>query len=383
LQISRSIAQGHSFCSEHASNLAWRVNGATYASPACPTALSDLPIMDFRLLRSRSYQIVNLVTSRGCPFRCNYCLESNMRHYAAHSPDWVDRQLAHIEAEMPNDRVFIYDPIFGLGRERTLKICQALSLRRFNYAVESRVDVLSPDLLPVLRDAGVEAIFLGIESGSPRTVRRMNKTLHASNYLASALALLRACFENDITPFIGIMLGFPGDTEEDYRASLELVQEVHRIHDQARGSTGFVPFVFLTKVYRGSPLAKNIEFLSDAILRDEPFVGERTVVSPSSGVSLETTQRYQSEIMRQGAYTPSALERLSGYFSFSMQGLLDECSDLMDDQGIVVPNNGLHHSKNFDIASMMMQFEKAKGGEGYSARKITHHQSEYAEPERH
>jgi radical SAM superfamily enzyme YgiQ (UPF0313 family) len=370
LQISQSLARGEPFLSDRMSGLAWLDGGEIHVTAAQPMPLDALPILDFRLLRNRScYQVVDLMTSRGCPFRCNYCLEGTMRPYAAHAPDWVARQLGHIQAELPNDRLFIYDPVFGLGRERTLEICRAWRQYSFTYAVESRVDVLAPDLLPVLREAGVETVFLGIESTSAGTLLRMNKvhsTAQAANYVEDAFRVLKACFESDMTPVMGFMLGFPGDTEDDYRAVLEFIKEIGRLHDrivaQSGVETGFVPFAFYTKIYDGSPLSACIaRDFPQARLRSEPFVGERTVLSPSPGLNLDVTQHYQAEIARHGGYTPLALERLWHYFSFSMESFLSTHQTLTDEEGVTILGDSLRRfPQEFSVASTLMHFDKSR-----------------------
>lgn len=370
LQISHSLAQGRSFLSDQTPNLAWLEESEIRATSIQPMALDDLPILDFRLLRNRSYQIIDLMTSRGCPFRCNYCLENTMRPYAAHLPDWVDQQLAHLENEMPNARVFIYDPVFGLGRERTIEMCRVLRKYRFTYAVESRADVLSPGLVPALREAGVETIFLGIESASTATLLRMDKLPSADmvgNYTGKALEVLKACFENDMTPVVGLMLGFPGDVEADYQATLEFAKEVSQLHDRIAArtgvETGFVPLAFYTKVYDGSSLAERIpEDFPGAVLRPEPFDGERTVVSPTPGLDLDVTQRYRAEIVRHGCHTSLALERLWRYYSFSMEDFLAEHPELTDDQGVTILGDSLRRfPQEFSVLPTLMRFDKSRG----------------------
>jgi radical SAM superfamily enzyme YgiQ (UPF0313 family) len=371
LEISRDLAQGRPFLHDEVSNMAWMNEGQVHTTPVRPVALDDLPIMDFRLLRNPSnYQNIDLMTSRGCPFRCNYCLESSMRPYAAHSPSWVDRQLAHMEAETPNDHVFIYDPVFGLGRERTIEMRWVLGKRRFTYAVESRVDVLAPDLLPDLRKAGVEITYLGIESASPGTLLRMNK-LHSAaqawNYLTDAMKVLEACFENDVTPVVGFMLGFPGDTEADYRATREFAKAVKQLHDRVVArtgvETGFVPFVFYTKIYEGSPLAKRVaeDFPETTFRCSESFIGEKAVLSPTPGLDVDVTQRYRDEIVHHGAHTPLALERLRKHFSFSLEAFLGEHPELTDEQGVIVLGDYLRRfPQTFSAGATLTRHDKSR-----------------------
>lgn len=370
LQISHSLAQGRSFLSGQTPNLAWLDGNEIRTTPTRPMALDDLPILDFRFLRNSScYQIIDLMTSQGCPFQCNYCLESTMRPYAEHRLDWVARQLAHLETELPNDWIYIYDPTFGLGRERTLELCRALRGRRFTYAVGSRVDVLSPDLIPALREAGIKVIYFGVESASVATLLRMNKVpseAKARSYLRSAMKVLKACFENDVTPITSFMLSFPGDSETDYQASLVFAEKVSQLHDQVVArtgiETGFIPFAVYTKVYDGSPLAERVaKDFPETALRYGAFIGEKNVLSPSPGVDLDVAQRYQARITRQGAYTSLALERFRRYGAFSMEAFLAAHPELTDEQGITILGDSLRHCpQKFGVASMLLRHDKSK-----------------------
>jgi len=369
LQISHRLDCGESFLCPDTPNLAWLSEGEIRETPVCPVPLAELPNLDFRLLGDRSrYQIIDLMTSRGCPFQCNYCLEETMRPYAAHSPQWVDQQLEHLEAVVPNDRIFVYDAVFGLGRERTSEMCTVFRKRAFTYAVESRVDVLAPDLIPDLREAGVETIFFGIESASIDTLLRMNKlpsARQAQRYLVDAKRVLRACFENNVTPVIGFMLGFPGDTEADLRATSTFVQELRDLHNQVvNGSdtaVGFVPFAFYTKVYEGTSLADSICDFPGTELVTEPFIGERMVLRPTPDLTLETVQDYQIDIARLGVYTSLALRRLWHYYSFSMETFLAEHPELTDQQGVIqIRDYFLRFPQAFSVASTLMQYDKSK-----------------------
>jgi len=340
LQISRSLEQGRSFLSTQTLNLAWRDKEGIHANPIQKVSPDSTPILDFHLLKNPSnYDIINLVTSRGCPYRCNYCLEFSMRPYDVYSSKWIHEQLLHIKAVLPNDRIFIYDPVFGLGHKRTLEIAEVLGQHDFDYAIESRVDVLSPTLLPALSEAGIKTIYFGFESASESTLLRMNK-LHsatgAKRYVAKAIAVLQTCFENEITPVIGFMLNFLGDLEGDYQESLDFIKEVSSLYDRIGGNAGFIPFVFDTKIYNGSVLEGDIPNFPQAIV--EPgLYGETRIVSPSLGLNSDVARRYQADIMQQGKYTSLGLERLYDYFTFSGKKYVTDHPEWVDDDGVVTP----------------------------------------------
>ncbi len=353
LHISRSLAAGQSFLSEQTPNLAWLCGGEMCANPIQPMNLDNLPILDFRLLRNVSYYpLTIMMTSRGCPFHCNYCLESDMRSYATYSPEWVARQLDHLETALSScTRIGVFDPIFGVGHKRTVEMCQVMGGRRFAYGVEGRVDVLKADMIPLLRQAGVEIIFWGIEAASPATLVRMDKVrseAEARSYLDDARTVLKACFENDIAPMLGFMLGFPGDVEADLQATLEFVREVRQLYDgivaQTNGEAGFVSLGQATKIYDGSLLSRRIaQDFPQAILASDPALGESTVLSPSPGVTLDLIRHYETEINSFGNYTPKATELLYHYSTFAAKELAVAHPELTDEQGVTVFCDGLQH----------------------------------------
>ncbi len=344
LEISRCLAQGRSFLGEQTPNLVWLDDGEVRTTSVQMTELDDAPDIDVRLLHNPTcYQVLTIMTSRGCPFKCSYCLENCMRPYAAYSPAWVARQLAHLETELPNDRVFINDPIFGVSPERTTEICRVLGERRFTYALQSRVDILSPDVMPILRSANVEAMFLGIESASPATLMRMDKVrsiAKGEDYVRDALAVLEACFENDITPFVPIMLPFPGDSAQDFQASLEFVRKANQLHGQVTArtgvATGFMCYVWNARIYDDMPLAQRLGDFPGTVLGSETFVGEREVISPSPEIAPDVIARYCAEIESNSDYTPLSVERVMRYFSIILEQFFAAHPDLTDEQGVTL-----------------------------------------------
>ncbi len=352
LEISRRLSRGESFLSDQTPNLAWLCDGVLHTNLVRPMKLANLPILDFRLLLNRShYPVLNIMTSRGCPYRCNFCLESSMRPYAVYPAEWVARQLEHLENEMPNSHVILYDAIFGVGRERTHEMCRAMGNRRFTYGTESRVDVLAPDMMAPLHAAGLEIIYWGIESASPATLIRMDKVRsesEAKSYLNDTRAVLKACFENDIVSMLGFVLGFPGDTEADLQATLQFATEMRQLHDQVAAQTGteagFVPFAQSTAIYAGSPLAGRVasEF-PEAVVQPATFDGEMNVVSSSPELGPAEIGHYEEEINGLGNYTPKVMEMLDYYSSFAPKDFVAAHPELTDDQGVTVLSADLRH----------------------------------------
>lgn len=345
LEISQSLDQGRSFLSERMPNLAWRDEGNIRTNPIQPIPVDDLPISDFGLLHNPScYRVLSIITSRGCPFRCNYCLENGMRPYAAYPLDWVTQQLRNMKTRTSTKHTVVHDPIFGVDCKRTLELCRILGGYDFVYGIQSRVDVLTPDIVPALSQAGVESVYFGMESASADTLVRMKKVrsaAEAESYVKKALEVLKSCFENEVVPFLGMMVAFPGDSENDCQATVEFVRRTHQLREQVAEQTGvrtsFVPYGWQTHVYDGSPLAACIdEDFPEVVLCSEPYIGESLVTSPSPGIDLQKVRSYQEEIDSFADQTLRVFELLERYWGFSRREFAEAHPELTDGEGVTV-----------------------------------------------
>ena len=321
LEISRAIEDGRSFLTEQTPNLMWIDAAGVHKSPTRQVDLNTLPLLDFTLLKHpTSYPNIDIATSRGCPFRCNYCLEINMRPYSKFSPEWLDRQLTHIQATLPNRRISIYDPIFGLDADHTTQICNVLDKWDFSYCIESRVDVLSPEFMRRLAEVGVEVIYWGFESASADTLVRMNKVpshSRANSYIEQSFKVFEACFRHGITPVIGYMFAYPGDSEPDQIAAMEYAQALRQLYDQTKADTGFVLFPSATSVYEGSEMARLIQRKE----LPEPEVNE-------------TTYRLMEAFAKLDEWSDIATERLLSYVVLPLKTFIEKSPEQIDGFGV-------------------------------------------------
>ncbi len=342
LDISRRLARGESVPSDRIPSLAWTHQGEVRTTPLQAVPPTELPIFDFSLFRNpRVYEKIDLMTSRGCPFSCEYCLENLMRPFGAYTLAWISEQLEHVEAVSPSTHLFVFDPIFGVHRERTLEICKLMSSRgrQFSWGFLGRVDVLPPDLLEPLRGAGVESIFLGVEAISESALRRMHKvrsTAMADKYVKSALEVLGACFENDITPFVAMMLGYPGDSEADYREALPFFDRVAELHERSDSKPGVLVYPQITKIYDNSPLAQRVkQEFPDAILQPGALMGETLATSPQLG--LEAIQAHSQQMAAKSVLTARGMDRLRRLWMRPAESFEAFCSahpELVDAEGV-------------------------------------------------
>jgi hypothetical protein len=267
-----------------------------------------------------------------------------MRPYANYPTTWVDKQLKHLKTVVPNKKISLFDPIFGIGKTRANEINKILCKHRFKYSIESRVDVLEIELIPALAAAGVEVVYLGLESASAETLVHMNKVssiAKAEEYIRKSFEVLKACFANNITPAIGFMLGFPGDQEADLQKSLAYVKEVEQLYERVSASSvsdpGFVVLANPTIIYEGSPFEKRMESdFPGTVFQPDPFIGSKSILRTSPEVDADMVGSYIEEISKYDAWTPLATERIHNFMLFPMRSFLEEHPELTDKEGVTM-----------------------------------------------
>jgi radical SAM superfamily enzyme YgiQ (UPF0313 family) len=166
--------------------------------------------------------MVTLSTSRGCPFRCSFCLypQTMTGRRARYRPlDAVLDEVAWCLDNFPGLRtIFFEDDTLTADRERCREFCAAIIRRglRFDWTANSRAD-LAPELLAFMGRAGCKQLCVGFESADPTALAAMKKGLSAGRmerFRADAKAAgikVHGCF----------IFGFPGDTRESILATID------------------------------------------------------------------------------------------------------------------------------------------------------------------
>lgn len=166
----------------------------------------------------------NMMTSRGCPFGCNWCAKPIFgRRYAQRSPELVARDLRHLKETVAPDHVWFADDIFGLTPawiERFAAEVERLDAR-IPFMIQTRVDLLRPTVVRALAAAGAEEVWMGVESGSQRVLDAMEKGTAIEDVRAATRALrdhgVRACWF--------LQLGYPPEEWSDVLMTRDLVRD--------------------------------------------------------------------------------------------------------------------------------------------------------------
>jgi len=163
---------------------------------------------------------------RGCPFRCAYCETRELWGSAcrAFSPQRVIDEIQHMTETYGTRGIYFVGDNFSINKKRTSDICRLIKANDIDvsWTCETRADLLSRELLSEMKSAGCETIFFGVESGSPKIQKKLNKGIDLQD-VVKAFELCRIAGIQTVTSF---MLGIPGETVEDMNLSFEFSRKL-------------------------------------------------------------------------------------------------------------------------------------------------------------
>jgi anaerobic magnesium-protoporphyrin IX monomethyl ester cyclase len=175
-------------------------------------------------LQSHGYFSVNMVSTRGCPFHCNWCAKPIWgQHYAMRSPANVAEEMAVLKRDIQPDHIWFADDIFGLQPKWVVEFAREVETRNASvpFTIQSRVDLMTEEAVAALAQANCSEVWLGVESGSQKILDAMDKGITVDDAVGARHRLrdagIRACFF--------LQFGYPGETFEDILATVRLVRE--------------------------------------------------------------------------------------------------------------------------------------------------------------
>ena len=174
--------------------------------------------------RKHGYYSVNMVTTRGCPFRCNWCAKPIYgNRYNNRSPENVVNEMMWLQKEVQPDHIWFADDIFGLKPGWVEEFGEAVQRAGVvtPFKIQARVDLLDEAAVAGLEKAGCRTVWVGAESGSQKVLDAMDKGTTVEQIYATTRRLrghgIEVCFF--------LQFGYPGETEEDIEMTLKMVRE--------------------------------------------------------------------------------------------------------------------------------------------------------------
>jgi anaerobic magnesium-protoporphyrin IX monomethyl ester cyclase len=196
---------------------------------ALPTPAWDLVKVEEykkRWLKKNGYFSLNVVTTRGCPYKCNWCAKPIYgNRYNSHSADRTVSELKILIDRYQPDHIWFCDDIFGLkpGWLNNFSASVKSNHLKFRYKIQSRVDLLvEEDTVKNLAESGCETVWLGAESGSQKILDAMDKGIQVEQ-IYKARKLLK---EYTIHCAFFLQFGYLGETHKDEEATFQMVLDL-------------------------------------------------------------------------------------------------------------------------------------------------------------
>lgn len=165
---------------------------------------------------------LNVMTTRGCPYRCNWCAKPiHGRRYDVRGPEAVADELAELKHTYGAGHIWFTDDIFGLKPGWLSRFADAVQARDaiLPYMIQARADLVDEAFARDLRRSGCRTVWMGVESGAQKVLDAMDKDLRLDD-VARAVAYLRA---EGIEIGFFLQFGYPGEGGEEIVATWELV----------------------------------------------------------------------------------------------------------------------------------------------------------------
>ncbi|PWT99000.1 MAG: radical SAM protein [Bacteroidetes bacterium] len=177
-------------------------------------------------LRHAGYFSINMSTTRGCPFKCNWCAKPIYgNRYNSRSPKNVAEELAFLKEKYQFDHVWFCDDIFGLKPGWVQEFAEEIEKRniKFRFKIQARADLLvQENYVKALAKAGCENVWMGAESGSQKILDAMDKGTTIEQ-IHQATHLLK---KHQVHPSFFIQFGYLGETKEDITKTINMINEL-------------------------------------------------------------------------------------------------------------------------------------------------------------
>jgi len=177
-------------------------------------------------LKHAGYFSLNVATTRGCPFKCNWCAKPIYgNRYNSRSPQNVFDEIKMLKEKFNFDHIWFCDDIFGLKPGWVNEFANLVEKEKlqFKFKIQARVDLMMEEnYIRDLARAGCDNIWMGAESGSQKILDAMDKGTTVEQIFA-ATAIIK---KHGIHPSFFIQFGYPGETKDDIMKTIRMINEL-------------------------------------------------------------------------------------------------------------------------------------------------------------
>lgn len=214
--------------------IAWRKGNEIMLNMPRPFLqdLDDLPMPMHELLPLQKYRMplikgpfTFIVTSRGCPAGCTYCIKHVSYQYGVRlrSPKLLVEEMKYLK-EQGIHNIHMYADLFTVNRDQVMELCELMIQENLNikWTCNSRVDYVDEEMLQMMARAGNRLISWGIESGNEQILKHARKGAYPDK-AKRALTWAKAAGIMNWGYFI---IGLPGETEATIRETIDFAKSL-------------------------------------------------------------------------------------------------------------------------------------------------------------
>jgi anaerobic magnesium-protoporphyrin IX monomethyl ester cyclase len=273
--------------------------------------LDSLPYPAFHLWPIEHFNkygkiIFPVMTSRGCTCWCDFCSAVRMfgRKYRMRSPQKVVDELEFLYKKYGQDQYTFYDDAFTVSQKRTEEICDEIMKRglKIKWDCETRVDMVTKELLQKMKTAGCIAIWYGVEAGSKEVIEAMGKGIS----LTQTMNAFNWANEVGLMTVASMILGFPGETHETAMQSINLLA---KIKSDEIG-------VYIATPYPGTPMHDYVKKMGWIKITDFNKYDTATPIFETPTMTMDELRELHDEAHRKFYLRPTYIIR-----SFSKGGV--------------------------------------------------------------
>ncbi len=211
---------------------------------------------------------------RGCPFGCTFCTTSTFwgRHYRVKPVDVILNEMVKCNEIYGVKHFGIEHDMFTVNRQYILHFCKNFRKRGlpFDWTCSSRVDVLDEELIDCMTGANCVGIYLGIETGSARIQKIINKNLNLKNAVETIRYI---CSKRQCAITASFIFCYPDETIEDFKETIKLMEELLLLSNR-----------ITVQLHRFIPLPSTEETEK---IKDRIYFDETTLEATQDNISLE------------------------------------------------------------------------------------------------
>ncbi len=215
--------------------------------------LDDMHFIDYNFLSEEDNEhIITIETGRGCPFKCSFCFSSTIHKHQYRKKSnkrLIEEIKRNIEKYNCKNFGLVHD-LFTYNKKSVLEFCKMLKENSLNikWKTSARIDTIDEELVVEMMNSGLESLFFGIESGSSKIQKDINKNLQIDRIFSTVEMLKRIGMKD---PAFSFIYGFKTENEKDLEATLDIIAYVIKL--------GFNNFrLYQLKVFNGTKMYRDM-----------------------------------------------------------------------------------------------------------------------------